>query len=397
MKSILRLAIPVCLFLFSMNLFNMESRLIVIVFVLFLIANKKKGIRFSKTNGILTIFCICFYMFASIYNPRMMTYYILPFLLGPIMGYMTGYGLEKNLILTKNEDAEQSIKIIIYAIVFGRFTHGLLNFIISDGYSGYVRNGMDIWTKNIIAATGQGALMTMSISLLFYSLFVVKKSSLFEKTILLGAVIMSMINSILSASRTALLIMIIVFALCALYTIVFSKLESSSKSKIILGLIIVLGIFVAMYHSNTFGLKTSWESSPLMERINTDTSYETGDENRKEMYISALQTGIKNPLGDGDMSRTAHNIWLDTFRQTGWFPFVFLIVFTVIVIKKIFFIIRSKSANIQIKYLVLSVTAAMLINFFVEPIMKGMPFYFTSFCIIAGVIDKYVELLRIKE
>ena len=50
--------------------------------------------------------------------------------------------------------------------------------------------------------------------------------------------------------------------------------------------------------------------------------------------------------------------------------------------------------NEEIKYLILSVCTAVLINFAVEPIMKGMPYYFTVFCIMGGAMRKYVNRIK---
>lgn len=189
------------LFLFALNAFNMESRIILGIFVLVVLIECNGRVWITRTSVLLFFFSLSFYLLAAMYNPTMMTYYILPFLLAPFMGYIVGYSVMNSPKNVDQTSAPKRLKMLIYAIVFGRFTHGLLNFISSNGYQGYIRNGMDVWTKTIIAATGQGALMTMSISLLFYALFVVKNENLLEKEVLLAAVVLSLLNSLFSASR----------------------------------------------------------------------------------------------------------------------------------------------------------------------------------------------------
>ena len=99
------------------------------------------------------------------------------------------------------ENLDNMVRYYIFIIVFGRFTHGFMNMIISGGFVDYNRNGMDIWTNSVIAATGQGALMSLCISLLFYMLFVVNRKNNFKmKIILFIAVIFAIYNSLVTAS-----------------------------------------------------------------------------------------------------------------------------------------------------------------------------------------------------
>lgn len=381
----------ILIFIFSINLFNLESRIILGIFLLLVIIDYKGKLPITRTSILLFAFSVCFYGLAALYNPSMATYYFIPFLIGPYMGYSIGVIVSKN----SEMNIHSTVKGIIYSIVFGRFCHGALNFVASNGYTGILRNGTDFWTKSVIAATGQGALMTMAISLLFYTLFCVNKKQVIEKIILLFAVILSILNSMLSASRTALIVMLIVFFVCAIYTLITSDVKKKSKQKIIFGLLLVLLVFIVLFQKDILGLKTLWDSSPLVNRMNTLTDYEMGDENRSIMYKEAIDVGLHNAFGDGDLNRTSHNLWLDLFRQVGWIPFILLIVFTVKVIKNSVYIIKNNYSPNSMKYLIISVMLAMLINFSVEPIMKGMPYYFVAFCIVGGAMEQYKKELAI--
>lgn len=378
------------LFLFSLNFINMESRILLLTFVALMLITPRWKLPITTTGFILALFSISYYLFAAIYNSSMMTYYIIPLLVGPFIGYSIGVILLDN----SYQDYSKGLKIIIYTIVFGRFIHGLLNFISSSGYTGYIRNGLDFWTNSIIAATVQGTLMTMAISLLFYSVFVVKKSNIFEKAATLLCVIVSLVNSLLSASRTAMIIMVLVFILCAITYIFISNEEKSKKRKLIVGMVVLGLLFFWVYQSNTFGVKSYWESSPLFERINNASYYEEGDKNRMDMLAVTISGALNSPLGNGDMSSTAHNLWLDVLRQTGWIPFVLLVIFSVMTIIKMIRIIRSEGVPTDIKFLLFSVLTGTLLNFAVEPIFKGMPYFFVSFCVIAGAMERYSNYMN---
>lgn len=375
------------LFLFSINFFNNESRILIILFVLVMWLVHEWKLPITATGMLLGTYSVIFYGFAAVYNPSMMTFYIIPFLVGPFVGYSIGIVLMRILAL----DREKALKVVIYVIIAGRFLHGLLNFMVSDGYSGYLRNGVDFWTHSTLAATGQGALMTMSISLLFYGVVILKKNTMLEKIVVLVAVALSVLNSLMSASRTAIIIMIAVFLTCFIVYIFLSKENGPDKVKMIIGLLILAFFLIVLYRFDVFRIRTYWEKSPLFERITTESDFLEGDENRLKMIMNAFNSAWNNPFGDGDMTTTAHNLWLDALKQTGWIPFILLVIFTVIVVRQVIKVLRCDSVSKETKYLVFSVVLGALINFAVEPIMRGMPYYFAAFCIIAGAIEEFIS------
>lgn len=379
----------IVLFLFAINFVNMESRLIFLLFLISVIWVNKCKIPKNRNIFILIGFSSVFYILSSIYHMEMLTYYILPYLLAPTMGYIVGY----QLMSYNSYNSDLQLKRIFYILIFGRFFHGLLNFIVSNGYENIVRNGNDVWTKSIIAATGQGALMTMTISLLYFGIFVVPQKRYIEKTFILISVWLCVLNNLKSASRTGIIIMIVIFILCIIYTVLGAKYSSRKKFTIIGTLIVVLALGFLVYNNDFGGIKTNFENSALYSRVNNPVDYESGDENRKNMYLDAIRIGFTKPFGDGTLD-TAHNFWLDIFKQTGFIPFLLALIYTINIIRDIWFIIKNHFVNEEIKYLILSVCTAVLINFAVEPIMKGMPYYFTVFCIMEGAMRKYVNRIK---
>ena len=378
--------IGLILFLFSMNFINMESRLVLVLFLsVFLLY---KCICIPKKSILLILFSILFYIISVYYHREFLTYYVLPYLLAPTMGYLVG-----STIINKCsfENLDNMVRYYIFIIVFGRFTHGFMNMIISGGFVDYNRNGMDIWTNSVIAATGQGALMSLCISLLFYMLFVVNRKNNFKmKIILFIAVIFAIYNSLVTASRTALIIMIIVFVVNIFCTVIMRSQDSKLKIKRIFKISIFVVIAVLLYSNNAFQIKERWENTPLYERISDETGYQSGDEYRKESLFKTIEEAYKYPFGDGSLD-TTHNLWFDVLKQVGWFPFILLVTFTVVAIHDVLKIVKNSSILLENKYLILSICCAFLINFFVEPVFKGMPYYFVDFCIFAGMLNIYAK------
>lgn len=99
----------ILLFLFAVNFFNYESRIILIVFFSLMLLNQRRSLPITSTSILLGVYSIIYYIFAALYNPGMMTYYIIPFLLGPFIGYSIG------IILMRKRDvgSEKLLKIIV--------------------------------------------------------------------------------------------------------------------------------------------------------------------------------------------------------------------------------------------------------------------------------------------
>ena len=378
--------IGVILFLFSLNFLNFESRIILFFFLLIVLLYKR--IYVSKNAIILLIFSILFYLLSIYYHPEYLTYYITPYLLGPFFGYVIGSSIIKN---TEKDKIHQKIVYWILIIVFGRFVHGLLNMIISGGFTSFNRNGLDIWTKSILAATGQGALMSLCISLLFYALFLLnKKESKKLKLVLLISIFLSIFNSLATASRTALLIMGIVFLINTFFAILTKQKKKKDRIKIFVRTILLIFLLAVLYNNNIFHVKDSIQSTPLYERLTNESNFESGDEYRKESLFRTINNAYKLPFGDGTLD-TTHNLWFDVLKQVGWFPFLLLVIYTFKTILDLIRILKYSSIPIENKHLILSIHSAFLINFFVEPIFKGMPYYFVCFCVFSGMLNMYIK------
>ena len=382
--------IYILLFIFCLNLFNLEGRWLVLSFFALLILQKSKGkIILTKTSFVLGCFCGVFYLLSAMYDLSSVTFYILPYLLGPFLGYTIGLGIMK---MSNPQTLDKHFKNLIYVIAFGRFSHGLLNYLVSGGYVGG-RNGIDFWTNSILSATLQGGFMTLSISLLFYALFCVSKYHLLEKIILLGAVSLSILNNIQSASRTALVAMILVFVACVLYTLYTSGVSKGKKFMMLFGVLLFVVLGGIAFQQNWFGLQTRWQLSAMYDRIHNYEDFQTSDMGRKEKIASAIASGLHHPFGEGSLGN-AHNLWFDTLVQTGWIPFFLLCLFFVQISINCWKFIRRRSIPMNLRYLLLSVFLACVLNFSVEPVMQGMPYFFAAFCMIMGAVEQYLRMIE---
>lgn len=380
----------ISLLVFAMNALNYESRLLPITFLVLIIL---EGPRFPINRGTVYLFSfsITFYIISVMYHPEMITFYILPYLIGPTLGYAIG---GKLLCVSSKEEAVNITKATIFSIVTGRFLHGALNFFVSDGYRTVIRNGIDIWTGTVLSATGQGALMTLAASLLFYGLFIMPFEH--NKARKLAVITMSSIsfaNYLMSATRGGLYIALIVFVTESIIYLLFERKNIKQRRRIIILLTVLVVLVCFESTTGMLGIRDALNQTALLTRIRNEEDVGLSNEGRVMMLTDVLAKASDLPFGDGELS-TAHNLWLDILKQTGWIPFVFLAIFTAYIIRRFWLLEKDLQQPLEIRYLVLAVALSACMNFFIEPVMKGMPYYFVGFCVIAGAVDGLIVETR---
>lgn len=383
--------ITLILLIFAMNAANVESRTILVLFVLQFILGYRK-IVVNRGTIYLALFSISFYSLSVLYHPEMLTFYILPYLLAPILGYIIGSNYMQS---STRESVDYLLHACFFTIVGGRFLHGLFNFVISKGYQNYTRNGIDFWTRTVLSATGQGALMTLAGSLLFYGTFLISfKEKPIEKTVVLFMVACALANYLLSATRGGLFIGITVFMLESFLFIFIEKIDKKKKMQVLACLFILIIIGMCVFFTDMFGVRDAFYTSALYQRLGHQNDISTSNTGRIQMLIRVIPNAFCHPFGDGSLN-TAHNLWLDILKQTGWLPFLCLILFTIYCSKLIFEVVRMEKQKKENKYFILAVFLSACLNFAIEPIMKGMPYFFAGFCIMMGALDSYITKIRL--
>lgn len=362
----------------SFGLFGQYLLIIVsvffIIFSYLLIKKQKFIIPITSNFYVLVMFCLSYTVISSINGNSSYILFVCP-----ILAYYSGM-----MIYNLCKGDYKYITKCITAIAIGFFAHAMLNLSFNIGSSD--RNIMDFWTKSSLAATLQATLVTMILSMFFYTIFCMK--SIWKKIFLISCMLLSLLYLSLIATRTPIVIWSVVTIVAVIfYMILNNKLKKHLKILVIIGALIITMIY--MYNNNTFGLKVIVEESNLFARLNESETLKS-DESRLETQVLAIDSILKNPLGTkdyiGDL-KYAHNMWLDLAKEVGIIPFILLIIYTINIIASVLKIIRNNNINKDYKILISSIYIGMLINFLVEPILQGIPFYFLMFVIINGLID----------
>ena len=268
-------------------------------------------------------------------------------------------------------------------IALGAFAHFLLNMLTNIGADD--RNTIDIWSGEPMAATGQTALAIMAVAVFIAILFT--KTKLIAKLLSLAGLLLVMGYNLVLAGRTLLVMIAILLVVAYLYAEKNKRL--SSRLRVLLLIVICISILLFVYHYNIFGLQTVIRESNLFKRFENENVTESSRFDRKIKYIHLLST---YPFG-GDKIRDevggyAHDLFLDSYNDIGVLGFLTVCMIVGMSLYRTFFVLKSRKSSKQFKIMILLLSLAMYLEFVIEPIFSGMPWFFCSFCILQGLLQR---------
>lgn len=241
-------------------------------------------------------------------------------------------------------------------------------------------------------------MLTMIMSTITYSVFYVKDKK--TRSILFICIILSVIYDMVLATRTLLIISIIVFGVTYSIHMVWNK-KNIKKYLCLLGLILAIVIVVSfIYNINLLGMKEMLTNkSNLFARLE-DSETTSSDSSRVKAQIEAIKQLPEFPFG-GNFDKIAglnyaHNMWLDVARQAGIIPFTLLLMFFLFNIKSLVEILKDQNTNRKFKMLLIGLYCAVFLNFLVEPVLQGAATTFSYFVIIMGIINQKACMIKEK-
>lgn len=312
------------------------------------------------------------------------------------MCYLAGMNFVPNSATDTAEKSDEMRKVALAIIIVGMgpFAHYLLNMLTNIGNEN--RNTVDFWTKDAMGATGQATMAAIAVAIFFSVLFTTEKLQVRILAIIgIGSVLTY--NMVL-AGRTLLVLSLVVFIVAFLYTYRHNKKQTKRRNiYIVLGIILILGV---VYTSDLFGMRTYIETSNLVVRFqdSESTSY-LEDQTRMEIRLEYLKRVTQYPFGGGKIRSIvgyyAHDLYLDTYNETGFFGWFFLTVFMIVTSIQMVVDLRRCAWSISNRNLVLCVFVSLHLVFFTEPILSGMPWMLCIFCFYRGMINGATSVRRI--
>lgn len=377
----------VMLFLGSMNLMNKYFYFIFIAFLAFFLLNGQI-LKVDAVFGSLLVLSLSYLLF---YPPARdgittaMKQFSYP------MCYFIGlnfFNLDRNGPMA-TEVTEKKISAALIVLTLGAFTHYLLNMVSNMG--SVSRNTVDIWTKEIIGATGQAALAVMATGVFAALLFSEKKP--FVKLIAAAGIIMILLYNLVLAGRTLIVLTALVLMAAIVYRIIHSDIER--KFQTIISVIVVVAAIIVIYVYDIWGVRSAVLSSNLSARFNQML---VSDDSRMAAKLGFIKNMLRYPFGGGNIRRVtghyAHELYLDIYSDTGIVGYVATIYAVIITLKRLNAVLKNANAESDTKLLQLCFYIALLAEFFVEPIVQGIPWMFCAFCFSSGLLGSYISCLN---
>lgn len=285
---------------------------------------------------------------------------------------------------------ERIVKRVCLILSSGLFLHLLLNFIINQG--SVARNTRDFWTDDIVAATGQAALGCMMIGVAIALLF--SRNSRGQKLFSVVALMIVLYYNLILAGRSLIMISIIVAVVAGVYYWRKAPYRGNS-SKIVIGIVLLLIAIFVVYNQNLFGIKDTIEDSNFYQRFFGEDSASFSEDTRIETKLEYIKYLTVYWRGGGwiryIVGGYAHDLYFDTYSQFGVFAFIFIIVISIGSLRKLQKVMKSRFVSFETKQLLLCLYTAIHLEFWIEPIMIGMPWLLAVFCVLHGMISHFSE------
>lgn len=303
--------------------------------------------------------------------------------------YLIGYNIvtvlhstEKGIAAPYFEYAQNNLIKILGVVSFGSFIHYLLNCIYNFNRNS-TRNTNDIWTEAMKSATGQAAIACLMIGLSVAMILApVKKRYRFIGIFCIF--IIFAYNLILSCRTIPAMFLVILFA--GLLFIFKNKESYNKKIKLVLGILMAVSVIAIIFTLDIGGIQKYITHSNFFERMKT---VEEGSI-RASVKIPYILQGYKYPFGGGHIYKNcgmyAHDLLLDGYDEYGLLEFILLAVMLFLGIKEALKLIRHTNCTLETKLAVLCVYLAVVIEFCIEPILRGMSWLFACYCLINGSI-----------
>lgn len=309
-----------------------------------------------------------------------------------VLCYVMGYGL-----FNKGPDTyftrvkgEKNVSLVIYTLAGGTMLHFLLNMITNWGSDSRDKI-IDFWSQSALSATGQATIACLGIGVSVALLF--SKAGKMKKIIGAAALALAVAYNLILAGRTLFALIIIVAGAAVLFV---CKTEKRRGFKIVAITLAFVAVIAFAYNINAFGMKTTFESSNFYYRfIGGDYTQGLDEDTRMEHKLVYLERFLDYPWG-GEKIRNeygdyAHDLYLDTYDEAGIFALLAIIIYIFSSLTRMVKCIRNKRFSQELRLLIFCIYLICNIQFWLEPIMRGMPWLLAAYCFIDGAVTYLLQ------
>lgn len=367
--------------LWTSNFYGQGTKIALIGGIAFILINSiflnvKFRITTLKMATLILLFGITYTIimayFSSIRFNSIVSYTLLP--VSIFLSYYT-------IVELFSDKKSLTAKSLLYSLSLGFFVLGLANMSYSyfmGAFENSSRVVLNIWSGKKLSVTNQGVNFTLSVALALYMIFNVQ--SPWKKWFGLFLIISSLLSTFIMGNRTLL----VIFMVLSLYALFFQN--KIRKSKLVLySILIVISGYIA-FNFNLFRIKSILLETSFFARFQGSNFNELLSSGRYQLWITAIRGIVMFPLGglkDIGAEGYAHNLWLDIGYKTGIIP---LVIFGIITISLVYLVIDISKKKNKEAPLIQYFFIALMLNYFVEPIIEGYYSFFLVMFVLLGVL-----------
>lgn len=360
-RKYVSIVIDILLFMLSMNFLHYGQFILPVICLILFVDNKFRFYVYKPYAFIiLCLFSLSYFLFSY----KLGFYSVMGFCLP--MAYYIGSNLKD-----KNKE---NIKHLVYIIAFGMSTHLVLNFFYelfaykNIAYMFNKPSHYDFWTDEKINTT-ISAMYFLPIVASVGFIVLNEKNKMVKYTGIILFVISGIYCFALGRRTTLVLSMF--------YSVIFLALNKNrlNISKILVTFFVITICVIASYVFNVFGFKKLIDNIAIIKRI-IERGINTERINilfeNVGLYGTYLWGGQKISNTTGSLT---HDLWGDIYDYAGIVPYVFMILFSFVILYSVFDRIR-KNEDQKIKSLIVPLVTILTIQLFLEPIMSGASLFF---------------------
>ena len=384
-RTVQNIFIYVLLFLCSMN-FQAKFHYFVYALFIILIISQKNYLFINNKSLVYLALCVLMSLYSAKEGLLSMLRCFSSFMM-----YVVGFNLTVKNDQFINEEKESGfsgeyfVYTLIVLISVGSFSHYMLNAITNFGVE-IGRNTIDVWSGEIMAATGQSCLACLMLGLSIAIIF--KPLKKYQKNLGFACIFVALAYNFVLSGRLIIAVLFVLIFVCLIY---ISKVEKSVSKKVSLAIKVMAFAFAIwlVFLLNIGGIQDFLMESNFVERF-TEVLDFWDNSDRNNAKLQFILNGWKHPFGGLHLRMEygyAHDLLLDGYDEFGFGGFILLLGVLLNGLYSFYKLLMSSRYSHEFKLVLLCVYVSILIVFCIEPILAGTAWLFTLFCFINGCMD----------
>lgn len=360
---------------FSSNILTIAKS--AVVFLLVMIYAKKYYAKLFDANLVVIFLFLVSYFFLSLVDASIKTIAPPALLVMPPIMYICG-----KLLAYKSRDSA----VLVTSFLF--IGLALASMTLLAIWSNFIVAGFEQGSRSInvrdggedVSATVLGGLLIILISFGGIIFSVNKSFGLIRRTFVMSLFLLSLLAAVRLGSRTLLFVGAVCFLVAFIHN---SRTHSLIQSLLIVIIALAVGYLFYDYLSNVFELDLYFR-----DRLDSSEFGASTAGGRLERWFGSLDIILSSPFGWSiNQFGYAHNLWLDTARNGGWIPFVFLVVLTVLFLLNLKGALNANKSDSLFTTFAVCLSTGFMLLFMVEPILDGFIYVFSAFLSFFGVVS----------